>query len=62
MLIEEQLDILSVCTWNGTHLAIVASAVDASVKAIAESLTSADDSGPRVHFALCSSPVIIESR
>ena len=48
MLAHEQLDILSVCTWNDTHREIVEAAVRAGVKAIfcekpiAESLAAAD--------------------
>jgi len=48
MLSQEQLDILSICTWNDTHREIVENAVRAEVKGIfcekpiAESLASAD--------------------
>lgn len=48
MLKKENLDILSICTWNATHLAIAQEAVANGVKAIfcekpiAESLASAD--------------------
>jgi predicted dehydrogenase len=48
MLSQEQLDILSICTWNETHREIVENAVRAKVKGIfcekpiAESLASAD--------------------
>jgi predicted dehydrogenase len=48
MLSREELDILSVCTWNGTHCEIVENAVRADVSAIfcekpiADSLPSAD--------------------
>ena len=34
MLAQESLDILSICTWNDTHRAIVRGAIDAGVKAI----------------------------
>jgi len=48
MLTQEQLDVLSICTWNGTHLEIVENALNTGVRAIfcekpiAESLSSAD--------------------
>ena len=48
MLERERLDILSICTWNQTHLDLVRAAVDNGVKAIfcekpiADSLDSAD--------------------
>jgi len=49
MLKEQKLDILSVCTWNSTHLDIVREAVSSGVKAIfcekpiADSLNHADE-------------------
>ena len=49
MLKREQLDIISVCTWNNTHLDIVRAAVEHGVKAvfcekpIADSLSAADE-------------------
>lgn len=49
MLEKEQLDIVSVCTWNDTHLDIVRAAVEHGVKAvfcekpIADSLSAADE-------------------
>jgi predicted dehydrogenase len=49
MLREQKLDILSICTWNSTHLDIVREAVAAGVKAvfcekpIADSLKNADE-------------------
>lgn len=49
MLGEEKLDVLSVCTWNDTHLEIVRAAVESGVrgvfceKPIADSLDAADE-------------------
>jgi predicted dehydrogenase len=49
MLRKEKLDILSVCTWNSTHLEIVKTAVESGVRAIfcekpiADSLKNADE-------------------
>jgi predicted dehydrogenase len=49
MLVKENLDILSVCTWGSTHLEIVKEAVNSSVKEIfcekpiADSLKNADE-------------------
>ena len=49
MLAKEALDILSICTWNSTHLEITREAVDGGVKAIfcekpiADSLRNADE-------------------
>ena len=48
MLREEALDILSICTWNSTHLEIAKEAVNSGIKAvfcekpIADSLRNAD--------------------
>jgi len=49
MLAKEKLDILSICTWNSTHLEIVRKAVNNNIKAIfcekpiADSLKNADE-------------------
>ena len=49
MLQKEALDILSICTWNSTHLDIVKTAVDSNIRAIfcekpiADSLINADE-------------------